>query len=266
LSKLILTEIWIYPIKSLPGIQVTTGTVMQKGMKGDRRFMLIDQDNRFITQRNHPRLSQFNLSYDSNKILVTPRGSTHQLSVPTEVNSKLSFPATIWNDTVEVVEVSPESSQWFSDALNMGCRLVYFPEKNERRINPEYVREEQHVGLADAYPYLIIGRNSLRDLNKRTSKEMVMKRFRPNLVFEGGEPYAEDSWSNFRIGDVVFTGVKPCDRCVLTTVDPETGIKGDEPLRTLSTYRKVNGSVYFGQNVIAQNEGKINEREEIIVL
>lgn len=244
------------------------GTVLQKGMKDDRRFMLVDQDNMFITQRNLPVLSQFHLTMDGNVIQVNSKGANkdNYLLISLDAAGKSGISVSIWKDVVEVIEPNKEYSQWFSDALKMNCRLVHFPEKNTRRVNPDYVKDERNVSLADAYPYLLIGRNSLRDLNTRTSSEMTMKRFRPNLVFEGGEPYAEDNWKEFKIGDVHFTRVKPCDRCVLTTVDPETGIKGDEPLRTLATYRKVDNNVYFGQNLIAQNDGRVNEGDEIILL
>jgi uncharacterized protein YcbX len=268
LSKLVLTEIWIYPIKSLPGIQTLGGTVLQKGMQGDRRFMLIDQENKFITQRNLPHLSQFELAMDESSIQVSTKGleKADSISIPRQVDIRNSVTAAIWTDHVEVVEVNSECSQWFSDQLKVNCRLVYFPEPNQRRIDSNYVREDYHTSLSDGYPYLIIGRASLHDLSSRVGQEMVMNRFRPNLVFEGGSPYEEDTWKNFKIGDVSFTGVKPCGRCVMTTIDPETGVKGDEPLRTLSTYRKIDNKILFGQNVIAHNEGRINEGDEIVLL
>ena len=263
---MILTEIWIYPIKSLPGIPVTTGAVMQKGMEGDRRFMLIDQDNKFITQRNLPQLSQFVLSVDHSAISVRPKNNhSDDLSISLRVDNQQSITAIVWNDIVEVVEVGRDCSQWFSDILKMNCRLVYFPEQNKRRIDPKYVQQDYHTSLSDGYPYLIIGRSSLHDLNKRVGKEMTMRRFRPNFVFDGGEPYEEEAWKNFRIGEVQFSGVKPCDRCIITTIDPDTGVKGDEPLRTLSSYRKVDNKILFGQNVIAHNAGKINQGDEIII-
>ena len=266
--KLTLTEIWIYPIKSLPGVRVSAGTVLQKGMRGDRRFMLIDAGNRFITQRNFPQLSQFDLVLKGNDVLVRKRhsDSPDQLTISGDPYNKDTFQSVIWDDVVEVMEVSSSHSQWFSDALNVNCKLVYFPEPNGRRVDSNYVAEEHHVSLADGYPYLIIGRSSVRDLSNRVGRDIVMNRFRPNLVFEGGEPYEEDTWRNFKVGSVQFRGVKPCARCPIPTIDPETGIKGDEPLKTLATYRKVNGEVYFGQNVIANNNGEINEGDEIVLL
>jgi uncharacterized protein YcbX len=268
LSKLLLTEIWIYPIKSLAGVRVKSGAIKEKGMAGDRRLMLIDDSNQFMTQRQNPMMSQFNVAFDGRTISVSSKkdSALGEIKISTEKASNSVIQATIWDDVVEVTEVDRRHSEWFSEALGTPCKLVLFPEANQRRVDPKYVQENKNVSLADGYPYLIIGTNSLRDLSDRIGTEMPMKRFRPNFVFEGGAPYEEDGWKNFQIGNVQFVGVKPCGRCVLITVDPETGIKGDEPLRTLSTYRKADGKVRFGQNVIMIKEGVVNEGDEIKLL
>ena len=268
-SQKILSEIWVYPIKSLPGIRVNSAQVLSKGLEGDRRFMLIDHTHTFVTQRNFPQMALFDISVDSNVIRVRSRSNERlsTLFIGTDMpNSETIIKSVIWQDEVDVVEVHPAYSKWFSEALKMDCKLVFFPEGNARRIDPEYVKEDHHVSLADGYPYLVIGKNSLNDLCERTGVELSMKRFRPNFVFDGGTPYEEDEWNNFGIGSVLFTGVKPCGRCVLTSVDPETGIAGDEPLKTLASYRKKNGKVYFGQNVIALNYGEIKKGDEINLL
>ena len=140
----------------------------------------------------------------------------------------------------------------------MQCRLVYFPEENGRPVDPLYNVNNEQVSLADAYPFLIIGQRSLDDLNSRLPQPLTINRFRPNLVFTGGEPYEEDTWRNISIGTTRFVGVKPCSRCFLTTVNPETGEKGIEPVRTLSTYRKRDNKIYFGQNLVALDHTEIN--------
>ena len=125
---------------------------------------------------------------------------------------------------------------------------------------------KEQVSLADAYPFLIIGQSSLDELNKKLDLPMTMTRFRPNFVFTSGLANEEDSWKNFKIGGVLFEGVKPCARCVLTTVNPDTGEKGLEPLKTLAVYRKQNGKVNFGENVIARSNGEIKIGDLIEVL
>jgi len=263
-----LTEIWIYPIKSLPGIRVHSANVMEKGLQGDRRYMLVDENNNFMTQRQHSQMALFDIGMDGDVIRIRSQSNERlsTLFVGFEKPASAPMKTLIWDDEVEVQEVNPAYSKWFSEALNVKCRLVFFPEENARRVDPNYVKEEHHVSLADGYPYLIIGRSSLDDLNQKIGRELSMRRFRPNFVFEGGAPFEEDVWHNFGVGAVRLAGVKPCGRCVLTTVDPETRIKGEEPLRTLATYRIKDGKVRFGQNVIALNTGEIKEGDEIHLL
>ena len=265
----ILSEIWVYPIKSLPGFRVPDAQVFEKGLEWDRRLMLVDTNHVFITQRVYPEMALFNISVNGHSIQVNDRSNTetHALIVDmTKVIGTKTIKAVVWDDEVEVMEVNPEYSSWFGRVLKMECKLVCFPEGNPRRIDPGYVKDNKQVSLADGYPFLIIGKESLADLNQRVGLGLSMKRFRPNFVFEGGGPYEEDTWTKFRIGSVNFESVKPCSRCVLTTVDPETGLKGEEPLRTLSVYRRRNGKVYFGQNLIALENGHIYEGDEIKLL
>jgi uncharacterized protein len=264
-NKKILSEIWVYPIKSLPGIRVSSATVLNKGLQGDRRFMLVDESNTFITQRDFPQMALFDMAMDNDTIRVRSRFNSQigTLLIAPGTASSTAIKSVIWRDQVDVSEVNPSYSKWFSEVLKINCRLVFFPEEGIRRVDPEYVKEEHHVSLADGYPYLIIGRSSLNDLIERAGVNFSMQRFRPNFVFDGGEPYEEDAWKKFGVGSVRFAGVKPCARCVLTTVDPETGIKGEEPLRTLAAYRRKNGKIYFGENVIPLNLGEIKEGDEI---
>ena len=143
------------------------------------------------------------------------------------------------------------------------CRLVYFPEVNQRPVDEKYRIENDQVSLADGYPYLIIGQSSLDDLNSKLTNPLPMNRFRPNFVFTGGKPFEEDNWRNFAIGKSRFAGVKPCGRCVLTTVNQETTERGTEPLATLATYRRTNNKIYFGQNLLALTCHDIYEGDTI---
>lgn len=262
MATLTLTEIWIYPIKSLGGIRLHHARVMPKGLQYDRRWMLIDQDGIFITQRVHSRMALFKLSYSTERFTINFGENFIYLPVNAPV-SQDSIHAAIWDDVVEVFEVAGEYSQWFSQRLGMNCRLVYFPESKERLVDVKYRLDNDHVSLADGYPFLIIGQGSLDDLNNRLKDIVPMNRFRPNFVFTGGHPYEEDNWRVFNIGKNRFAGVKPCGRCTLTTVDQETAVKGVEPLATLSTFRKVNNKINFGQNLIALDCHDIYEGDEI---
>jgi uncharacterized protein len=262
MSPIRLTEIWIYPIKSLGGIRLPSSKVMEKGLAFDRRWMLVDELNTFMTQRVHPMMALFKLEMSQSSFKITFKNDSITLPfihsiIQTEIKTK------VWDDEVITYEVSEEYSRWFSEKLEMKCKLVSFPEENSRPVDPRFKINDENVSLADGYPLLIIGQSSLEDLNGRLERPVPMNRFRPNLVFTGGQPYEEDSWKFFTIGENKFAGVKPCARCILTTVNQETAEKGKEPLATLAKYRQRENKIYFGQNVLAIDHNEIHEGDEI---
>ncbi len=262
MKKLQLAEIWIYPIKSLGGIRLKAARVFEKGLEFDRRWMLVDEFGQFMTQRVLAPMALFKVTMDDDFLHVTFKG--HSISIPKFTNSlPVATKAIIWDDTVLTYEVDPLISDWFSSRLGKACRLVVFPEENARPVESNYSVNNDHVSLADGFPFLIIGQASMDDLNNRLSTPIKINRFRPNLVFTSGTPYEEDQWKNFKIGNNRFVGVKPCARCVLTTVNQETGEKGIEPLTTLANYRKKDNKIYFGQNVLAIDYNEIYEGDEI---
>jgi uncharacterized protein YcbX len=153
-----------------------------------------------------------------------------------------------------------------SRVIDKKVRLVFMSESTARKADPRYALQGENVSFADGFPYLLISRASLEDLNQRLPLAIEMNRFRPNFVVSGAAPFEEDSWKSIQIGDLRFTAVKPCSRCILTTIDPETGEKGAEPLKTLSSYRRINNKVLFGQNLVAAQTGTLREGDKIIVL
>lgn len=257
-----ISEINIYPVKSLGGITVRSANVKPKGLEHDRRWMLINEENVFLTQRIHNHMALFKMSFSDNGFRVSFKGD--QLDIPFTMQGD-PIRARIWDDEVTVQEVSPAHSEWFTKNIGMPVRLVAFPEENSRPIDARYKVGDDHVSLADGYPLMILGESTLEDLNQRLKQPVPMNRFRPTFVFTGGDAFDEDTWKRFSIGEARFAGVKPCMRCVLITVDQETGIKGIEPLATLSTYRKRDKGVSFGQNVIPIKLGQISIGDEIIV-
>jgi len=264
MADLKLSQIWIYPVKSLGGISLQTARVMPKGLQYDRRWMLIDDEGQFMTQRVHPEMALFKLTIGDEHIVIDYGQHSIGLSIESpEPGATIS--AQIWDDTVSVTEVSPAHSEWFSDLLKIKCRLVSFPEHNARAVDPKYAVNDEHVSLADAYPFLIIGQSSLDDLNRKLPQPITMRRFRPNFVFTGGEPHEEDGWRNFTIGSTRFVGVKRCARCAVPTIDPDTAEKGIEPTRTLATYRKRDNKIYFGQNLVAVDHTQVKVGDLITV-
>ncbi len=259
-----LSQLWIYPVKSLGGIQMNSWTCEQKGFRYDRRWMLLDSKGTFITQRINPKLALFKLHWNQTSFQITY--NQHSLTLdPNATPNEAQVRTKVWDDEINVSEMSRDHSAWFSEMLQENVTLVYFPENNTRPVEQQYQVRNEHVSLADAFPYLIIGQASLDDLNSRLKEAVPMNRFRPNLVFTGGEPYEEDTWKNFSIGTKSFVGAKPCARCILITTDQETAKRGAEPLRTLASYRSRNNKTYFGQNVIVLEPGEIKVGDPVSV-
>lgn len=262
-----LSEINIYPIKSLGGIQVQEAEVQERGLAHDRRWMLVDPAGKFLTQRQHAQMALLQVSLQPDGLLISHKEGIRQpLLVPFAPQLNTEVQVTIWDDTCTALEVSEEANNWFTDALQMEARLVYMPDNTTRRVDEQYALDEEIVSFADGYPFLLIGQSSLDDLNSRLPEAIPMNRFRPNFVVTGGEPFEEDTWNNFTIGSIDFRAAKPCARCVVTTIDQATAEKSAEPLRTLSGYRLINNKVMFGQNLVHTHHGLLRVGDQVEVL
>lgn len=173
---------------------------------------------------------------------------------------------TVWRDTVQATTV-PMANRWLTEFLGQSCQLVSFPLSAVRGVDPDYATVKDQVGFADGFPFLLISQASLDDLNSRMREPLTMERFRPNLVVAGCKPFEEDSWRRIRIGDISFRVVKPCSRCAIPTINPETGRREDiEPLATLASYRKRDNHVFFGQNLIHDQQGKLSVGMEVEII
>jgi len=264
---MLLSEIWIYPVKSLGGIRVTEAHVEEKGLKYDRRWMIVDENGKFLTQRVNTKMALLNVSLHQEGLTITEKfNSRNQISVPFEPVSSQILQVKVWDDVVLARTVCDQADQWLTEQLGKNVRIVEMAAVTERKMNPEYALPGALVSFADDFPYLLISEASLDDLNSKLEETVDMKRFRPNFVVSGTEAFAEDSWNNIKIGNVTFKVSKPCERCILITIDPETGVKGREPLKTLSTYRKVGKEIFFGQNLVSQTKGIVREGEKIMLL
>lgn len=257
-------DIFIYPIKSLKGIRLESAPVLERGFQFDRRWMLVDRAGLFLSQRTHPQMALIQVDLREDHLLVSIHESqTKPLQIPFDLQSDSQIEVEIWDDRLMVNLVDTSCDDWFSEVLNHDCRLVRMPESGQRKVSPKYAINEESVSFADGMPYLIIGQESLHHLNSKLTHPVSMNRFRPNIVFSGGESFIEDSWGNIKIGDVDFSVVKPCARCVMITVDQESGDASKEPLKTLATYRTLDNKVYFGQNALALQEGQIRIGDSI---
>ena len=255
-QALFVQNLYLYPIKSLGGIAVQEAQVEERGFKYDRRWMLVDQSGEFLTQRQYPQLALLQVTLGESELVIFSKvDPSRKISFDLELNSGKEMQVKVWGDAVAALQVAPEVSAWFRNFLGMNVDLVLMPESSHRKMDPRYAVQEESVSFADGMPYVMIGQASLDDLNGRLSDPVGMDRFRPNLVFSGGEAYAEDQFKQLQIGEVEFQVVKPCARCVMITVDQEKGTKGKEPLATLATYRSQGSKVYFGQNAVALTSG-----------
>ncbi|PWV46516.1 MOSC domain-containing protein [Chitinophaga sp. S165] len=255
---LTVSALYIYPVKSLGGFSLPAATLTDRGFKYDRRWMLIDENDRFISQREVAVMAFLNATIGEEHLLVTDKRTGDLIMIPYEPLTSETITVSVWDDTCVAQRVSDEADTWFSQHLGMPCRLVYMPDSTQRTVDANYAHNQEITSFSDGYPLLIIGQASLDDLNSRLTSPLPMNRFRPNIVFTGGLPFQEDDMKQFNIGDIQFSGVKPCARCVITTIDQETGVKAKEPLKTLSTYRAKNQKIYFGQNLLFNGSGTIS--------
>lgn len=266
-----LSEIWIYPVKSLGGISLQEAQVTDRGLELDRRWLLVDESGRFLSQREHPELALFRPEIMDDLLRITHRGCLESIDIPLRpvfLEECPKIEVSVWEDTIDAFEVSPNTSEWFSKFLGFSVRLVYMPDESERKLDPDYsITGNEITSFSDAYPFLIIGQASLDELNGRLEVKVPMNRFRPNFVFANGEAFEEDNWREFKIGNVLFVGVKPCDRCVMTTVDQEKGVvSGKDPLKTLAQFRNFGNKVLFGQNLIGLGLGIVRIGDSVRVL
>lgn len=265
MKNLILSEINIYPVKSLGGISLESSEVEERGLKFDRRWLLVDKQGLFMTQRDFPKMALISLSLSGDKLIANHKDdkSFSELSIPLHTSGSGRIDVEIWDDKCSAIVVGKNCDDWFSEILKVQCRLVYMSDDEKRIVEKKFIADDKIVSFADAYPFLIIGQSSLDDLNSKLKVKIPMNRFRTNFVFKGGDPYEEDNWKDFFIGEVSFSAVKPCARCVIITTDQETAERADEPLRTLSTYRKIGNKVLFGMNLISNSSGNIKVGDRI---
>lgn len=253
-----ISGIWIYPVKSLRGIALDEAYAEPRGLQYDRRWMLVDERGEMITQRQVHDLALLTVELQGACLCLGHQDPGYgKVSMPIAVANGERIPVVVWGDTVMALWPGLEADAWLSDAIGLNCRLVYMDDEAERYADQRYAGAGKMVSFADGYPYLLVNQASLDDLSRRAGQPFEPERFRPNVLVEGAAAFAEDAWRSIRIGDLYFDLVKACARCVVITLDPKTGHKGVEPLRTLSGFRQKEGKVLFGTNMLVQNAGPL---------
>jgi uncharacterized protein len=282
---LTLTGLNRYPVKSCRGETLTSATVEPWGLRGDRRWMIVDEAGETVTAREHPRMLLIHPELvdgglqvsgpDAEPLLVpVPDGRTspagdagNGAGTPIDVTvfKRLAFAATLADDSAHA---------WFSKVVGESVRLVYGDDPTRRPTNRAFSRDGDCVSFADGYPLLLTAEESLDRLNEWIADgplaeqgPLPMRRFRPNVVVAGAPAFDEDSWRRIRIGEATFRTPKGCDRCVITTTNPDTAARGKEPLTTLARHRKWDGATWFAMNLIPDNPGAvINVGDEVEII
>lgn len=253
-----LTELNLFPLKSARGTSLHSAELTPRGLRHDREFMLVSAKDEFMSQRRFPRMALIRPSYDGTILTLEAPGV--EPLVHKAVDNGPIRDVIVQRKPCQGIDQGAEAATWFSSYLGVGCRLVRFTGRRPTG------RGGGEVAFADGYPILLISAESLADLNGRLDEPLPMNRFRPNLVVEGLGPFAEDSARLLRIGETLIELVKPCARCVLTTVDQETAAKGHEPLRTLAGYRNIDGAIRFGQNAVPRALGTLTLNDPVEIL
>jgi uncharacterized protein len=267
MSQPTLQSIHLYPIKSSAGIELSNSWVEELGLAFDRRFVIASLNGEFITARTQPSLCLIQANLTATGLIVTAPNMS-----PLVINYSELCPSYIhvrvWDDIINAQQCRENINHWFSQYLQQPCQLLFFGAESQRLVK----NKDSQVGFADGYPLLLISQASLDNLNsqyKATSTTIAMAQFRPNIVVNNCDAFAEDTWQHIRIGTVEFEITKPCSRCIFTTVNPDSGQKHpqQEPLTTLKNFRQVaNGDILFGQNLVALNQGQIKRGDNIEVL
>ncbi len=256
MTKLVVSSLSIYPVKSCREVSQNSSFVEDFGLQNDRRWMVVDEQGVMITQRKISKMCLIQPELTaSGLILKSSVMDPISINIPNH-NKKCSVK--VWGDQSHAFDAGDEAANWLSHVLEKKCRLVYFPEDEVRQVDLEYANKGDKTAFSDGFPLLIISQGSLDDLNQRLSSPIAMNRFRPNIVVDGCNPFAEDSWKKIRIGDITFRFVKPCSRCVIPSINIDTAEREEEPTKTLLSYRKRDKKIFFGQNVIADNNGQID--------
>lgn len=261
----ILSQIHLYPVKSLAGIQASEWPVDQNGLRYDRKWMLIDDEQQFLSQRRLPKMALIKTRIELDQLILSAP-SQDDLVLPLNPVSGDIIEVGIWHDQCLARTVSSEADSWLSQFLQLDCRMVYHPDDQQRQVDQRYANPADQTAFSDGFPFLIVSENSLNALNQALAVEVSMTRFRPNLVVSDCVSYAEDRWRLISINDIQFRLPKPCSRCSVPGIDPVTAISSKEPLTSLSRLRKWENKIYFGQNALHDNCGRLKVGSNITII
>lgn len=253
----------IYPVKSLRGIRIQNSLCLKQGLKFDRNWVITDERNKFISQRDYPFLTKIRTNISGDKLGLTNENG-NQIYFPLDFDYTKTEKIRVWEDEILAGHISPELDNWLSETISVKCKL--FGIKSWRVKNSVSTGAPFNYGFADGAPYLITFVSSLEKLNTLLESKISMDRFRSNIIIEGSEAFSEDEINSLKIGELIFKPHKNCGRCIVINTDQENGFRNKEPLKTLSAFRKINNSVVFGKYFYLENEGKIRAGDKVVAI
>ncbi len=253
MTEVVLRELWVYPVKSCRGIRLDEADVVTRGLAHDRRFMVVDANGRFLTQRERPELARFGATLEGDALVLEgPSGARARAR-----HDGPPVTASIWGEAVAARDAGDEVAAVLRADLGADARLVYMPDDTRRPADPDYAGPDDLVSFADAFPFLLVGVASLDALNARLASPVDMRRFRPNLVVDGAPAFAEDTWSALSVGPIRLRSPKPCSRCAIVDVDPARGERDLAVLPELGRFRRDGRHVNFGVNFVHEGRGRL---------
>jgi len=259
-----ISAIYIYPVKSLAGIQLTESEITKTGFKYDRQWMLVDENNHFLSQRRLAKMALIKTRIQDQQLIISAADQT-DLSLSLSPLSLNSVNINIWDETCVAESISESANQWFSEFLEQPCQLVYQNENSVRQVDPNFSLPKDRTSFNDGFPFLITTEASLALLNQQMGLTLSMDRFRPNIVITDCVSYEEDTWRKIQIGTIDFRLPKACARCAIPQIDPISAKIANEPLHTLSKTRKWNNKVFFGQNALHNDLGLLKVGDSVII-
>lgn len=259
-----LSEIYLYPVKSLGGFQVQSWPLVKTGLRYDRQWMLVDENGLFLSQRRLPKMALIATQIKDQQLWLSAAGQS-PIAVGLDQTNGEDIPVQVWEDDCLAVGVSEQVDQWLSEFLQHRCRLVYFPEHRVRQVDQNYAITSDQTAFSDGFPLLIVSKASLTAFNQAANLNISMQRFRPNLVIDDCAAYAEDSWRQISLGEIGLRLPKPCSRCAVPGINPDTAIAEKAVLASLAQLRQSQNKIYFGQNALHNQPGILTVGDKLTV-
>ena len=250
------TRLLYYPVKSLGGVEAARLELSRRGPRFDREWMVVAPSGRFLSQREHPRMALVRVALGPDALTLSAAGRP-DLAVPLTAAARPRRGVVVWDDRCEALDEGEAPADWLSGFLSTPCRLVRIAPEFRRPLEDGFRRPGDWTAFADGFPLLAVTEESLADLGRRAGRVFEAERFRPNIVVAGAQAWSEDRWKVLRSGSLVLRAAKPCSRCSITTLDPRSAQGGPEPLRTLAGFRRKEGAVLFGVNLVPESDGAL---------